>query len=101
MNRNNYNTSMLQTPVRSAKNLPPRANSGLKPSTSNQGGKTSTTKNTLNPYTVKGDLSMFMETTKENFKALSPSPSHKSIVLKSQTSLNKSTMESIKNGMTD
>ena len=36
---------------------------------------------------------------KENNKALSPSPTNKASFLKSQTSLNKSTIETIKNGM--
>ena len=61
----------------------------------------SSTKNAhqINPYAVRGDLSLFSETTKENNKALSPSPTNKGSLLKSKTSLNKSTVETIKNGM--
>ena len=97
MNRN-FNHSMLQTPVRSAKNLQ-RANSGLKPVNSNQRLSTRNADNP-NPYTVKNDLTMFTDTTKENIKALSPSPTNKNFLMKSTTSLNKSTVDQIKNGMT-
>ena len=68
---------MLQTPVRSAKNATGRANSGLKAIPVNQRASAKNLNNAKDVYNVKTDMSVFTDTTKENFKSYSPSPKAK------------------------